>query len=383
MATFGGHFKRDGDGNIVKYESVVQQGCCTSPDTQDNYFSGNLTNNPVNTYYYNNFNNIYYSYVTLFELMVVNNWFVIMDGHVASHGNRRNLDEINVGCTKSLKDEFDTVSLWWLPKFNSTPGCNGPECYAGTNYSLDDEYIRLYFLIFYVVVVILVSNVVVAFILEAFMTRMAAEDDGLVSADLDFEEATVGLHKIIDSRYNNYSAPRKMHRLDNIGEGDASELVYYIGYRVRTLEDMRMLMYKEDLPRWNREAAIATGSYRQKDSLQRGKGKESPSTSPSTSEQDDTGTARVSEFTAVETAFNTPIEDREGIPDSLRYLVKRMEVERLQKLSKYIEQALRDRANSKSRRIKKKRIKESAVSRDLTFSDEDSSGRISDLDGHV
>jgi hypothetical protein len=32
-------------------------------------------------YFLNNFDNIFYSYVTLFELMVVNNWFVIMDAY--------------------------------------------------------------------------------------------------------------------------------------------------------------------------------------------------------------------------------------------------------------------------------------------------------------
>lgn len=50
------------------------QGCCGP------MYSGETSSQ---LYYLNNFDNIFRSYVTLFELMVVNNWFIIMDGIVS------------------------------------------------------------------------------------------------------------------------------------------------------------------------------------------------------------------------------------------------------------------------------------------------------------
>lgn len=73
---------------------------------------------PPNYYQLNNFNNLFYSYNTLFELMVVNNWHVIMELHVAAT--------------------------------NSTA--------------------RIYFFLYFLIVVIVVSNIIIAFILEAFQT---------------------------------------------------------------------------------------------------------------------------------------------------------------------------------------------------------------------
>lgn len=52
------------------------QGCEGCGD----YYSNSTT---TNRYYLNNFDNIFSSFVTLFVLMVVNNWFVIMNGFVA------------------------------------------------------------------------------------------------------------------------------------------------------------------------------------------------------------------------------------------------------------------------------------------------------------
>lgn len=40
----------------------------------------------ANDYYLNSFNNFFYSYVTVFELMVVNNWPLIASGYVALSG---------------------------------------------------------------------------------------------------------------------------------------------------------------------------------------------------------------------------------------------------------------------------------------------------------
>merc|ERR1711924_283830 len=70
------------------------------------------------SYYVNNFNDFASGVVTLFELLVVNNWYVIMDGVVAAVDN--------------------------------------------------NQWARAYFISWYVLAVIVVTNLVVAFILEGF-----------------------------------------------------------------------------------------------------------------------------------------------------------------------------------------------------------------------
>ncbi|CAG2184314.1 unnamed protein product, partial [Oppiella nova] len=56
--------------------------CCKNTSIEQYFaYSPNAT---LNGYYYlNNFSDIVVSYVTLFELMVVNNWFILMDGYAS------------------------------------------------------------------------------------------------------------------------------------------------------------------------------------------------------------------------------------------------------------------------------------------------------------
>ncbi|XP_065892686.1 two pore calcium channel protein 1-like isoform X2 [Dysidea avara] len=64
----------------------VNPGCCgnfhNGTANIQNYYIGNGSN----VYYLNNFNNILRSYVTLFELMIINNWWIIMEGFQAGTG---------------------------------------------------------------------------------------------------------------------------------------------------------------------------------------------------------------------------------------------------------------------------------------------------------
>eukprot|EP00039_Didymoeca_costata_P013175 m.196268 g.196268 ORF g.196268 m.196268 type:complete len:815 (+) comp15697_c0_seq4:99-2543(+) len=71
----------------------------------------------IGYYHLNNFNNIFRSFVTLYDLMIVNNWFLIMEGHVVATGTR------------------------WA---------------------------RVYFFIFFLVGVNVITNIIVAFVLECF-----------------------------------------------------------------------------------------------------------------------------------------------------------------------------------------------------------------------
>ena len=51
-----------------------------SNSTVEQYFHSDNSSRYQNYYYLNNFDNIFMAGVTLFELTVVNNWFIIMEG---------------------------------------------------------------------------------------------------------------------------------------------------------------------------------------------------------------------------------------------------------------------------------------------------------------
>eukprot|EP01006_Ploeotia_vitrea_P039776 TRINITY_DN66376_c5_g1_i2.p1 TRINITY_DN66376_c5_g1~~TRINITY_DN66376_c5_g1_i2.p1 ORF type:complete len:829 (-),score=434.81 TRINITY_DN66376_c5_g1_i2:379-2865(-) len=92
----------------------------------------------ADNYWENNFNDLTHSLVTLWELMIVNNWYITMNAYAA----------------------------------------------ATTRYA------RLYFVAFYFVSVVVVMNVVVAFILEAFMAQFTRVQTG---------EDEAYAHKVLDS----------------------------------------------------------------------------------------------------------------------------------------------------------------------------------------
>ncbi|VDI55921.1 two pore calcium channel protein 1 [Mytilus galloprovincialis] len=92
--------------------------CCKNTSVEAYYKYSNDSTNQM-YYYLNNFDNILESGVTLFELTVVNNWFIIMEGYAHHIG----------------------------------------------------EWSRVYFMLFYIVMMV-VMNIVVAFILEQFLFRM-------------------------------------------------------------------------------------------------------------------------------------------------------------------------------------------------------------------
>ena len=82
-------------------------------------------------YYPNNFNDVASGIVTLFELLIVNNWFVISSG-------------------------FEAVTpTWWA---------------------------RLYFISFWVVGVLICLNVVVAFAIDSFLSNSSDESEQVIRA---------------------------------------------------------------------------------------------------------------------------------------------------------------------------------------------------------
>ncbi|XP_062272652.1 two pore channel protein 1 isoform X2 [Scomber scombrus] len=106
------------------FADVVYPNCCNTSTVADSYRQINVTygNKTVleeGYYYLNNFNNILSSFVTLFELTVVNNWYITMEGVT----------------------------------------------------SMTSHWSRLYFMTFYIVTMV-VMTIIVAFILDAFVFRM-------------------------------------------------------------------------------------------------------------------------------------------------------------------------------------------------------------------
>ncbi|CAL4124824.1 unnamed protein product, partial [Meganyctiphanes norvegica] len=100
------------------FYKIDMKNCCINT-TVEQYYKYDNESVYLDYYYLNNFDDIFIAGVTLFELTVVNNWFIIMEGYV----------------------------------------------------SVTSDWARLYFMLFYLVMMIVMS-VVVAFILEAFTFRM-------------------------------------------------------------------------------------------------------------------------------------------------------------------------------------------------------------------
>jgi hypothetical protein len=61
-------------------------GLITTNPTDPNYAKLNATDYGRSGYYANNFNDMWSGFVTLFELLVANNWFVLVDGFQAVTG---------------------------------------------------------------------------------------------------------------------------------------------------------------------------------------------------------------------------------------------------------------------------------------------------------
>jgi two pore calcium channel protein 1 len=92
--------------------------CCKNTELEP-YYRSNSSALPTGFYYLNNFDNLLISYVTLFQLMVANNWHIIMGGYAQVY----------------------------------------------------TEWSRLYFMTFYIITMVVIT-IVVAFVLEAFLFRI-------------------------------------------------------------------------------------------------------------------------------------------------------------------------------------------------------------------
>ncbi|XP_010732007.1 two pore calcium channel protein 1 isoform X2 [Larimichthys crocea] len=199
------------------FADVVYPNCCNTSTVADSYRLINITygNKTVleeGYYYLNNFNNILSSFVTLFELTVVNNWYITMEG-------------------------VTSMTTHWS---------------------------RLYFMTFYIVTMV-VMTIIVAFILDAFVFRMnysrknrepvenPEEENGIVfevEVSRDEALATLELYKQTCPGQSSLSSLQGV--LLAMDRGGHSSLVYQ-GRRSRTKSDLSMKMYEEEIQEWYAE----------------------------------------------------------------------------------------------------------------------------------
>lgn len=169
--------------------------CCQNTSVQSFYAFKNGTA-ATGYYYLNNFNNIFVSGVTLFELTVVNNWFIIMEGYASA------------------------VSQWT----------------------------RVYFMSFYIVMMV-VMNIVVAFVLESFIFRINyrrqmhlddIEDHGVYKEETTLTESEMHMVSVT-------SAPISGQYI--AGQREPGPYVFR-GERHRNREDFSLRMYRDEVEIW-------------------------------------------------------------------------------------------------------------------------------------
>uniref|UniRef100_A0A3P8NCA7 Ion transport domain-containing protein n=1 Tax=Astatotilapia calliptera TaxID=8154 RepID=A0A3P8NCA7_ASTCA len=199
------------------FADVVYPNCCNTSTVADSYrlinnTQGNKTVLEEGYYYLNNFNNILSSFVTLFELTVVNNWYITMEGVT----------------------------------------------------SMTSHWSRLYFMTFYIVTMV-VMTIIVAFILDAFVFRMnysrsklnvfvhAVDENGIVfevEVSRDDVLAALELYKQMCPGSSSLSSLQGV--LQTMDKSGHSSLVY-LGRRSRTKSDLSMKMYEEEIQEWYAE----------------------------------------------------------------------------------------------------------------------------------
>ncbi|XP_033106926.1 two pore calcium channel protein 1-like [Anneissia japonica] len=181
------------------FHDLPLENCC-----QSTYFADYYSNTTTFKQYFwlNNFNNIIFSYTTLFELTVVNNWHIIMNG----------IAEVNGG---------------WS---------------------------RLYFVVFYLSSMV-VMTIVVAFILEAFIFRMRYEKK-------KHKKQPASADAEVEFQYVLTKAEIKYHFPDARNDEELSELmeeirtwgkVTFNGTRERTKGDLERTMFADEIKEWIQE----------------------------------------------------------------------------------------------------------------------------------
>ncbi|XP_022783902.1 two pore calcium channel protein 1-like [Stylophora pistillata] len=151
---------------------------CVNTSWEEEYKEGGY-------YYLNNFDDLLHSYVTLFELTVVNNWFIIMEGIVF----------------------------------------------------MTSDWARLFFMSFYIVTMV-VMTIVVAFILESFLFRIQYRKEHLTNEGEDMKikmEISVTYEELLDLGES------------YVTDLQPNQTVNYTGKRTKTKMDLNIKMYDDEV----------------------------------------------------------------------------------------------------------------------------------------
>ncbi|XP_059975640.1 two pore channel protein 1 isoform X2 [Mesoplodon densirostris] len=189
--------------------------CCNTSTVADAYrwLRHTVDNRTVveeGYYYLNNFDNILNSFVTLFELTVVNNWYIIMEGITSQ------------------------TSHWS----------------------------RLYFMTFYIVTMV-VMTIIVAFILEAFVFRMNysrksqdSEVDGGITLEKEIsKDELIAVLKLYQEAWGAASDIAQLLKILSQMERYEQNTLVFLGRRSRTKSDLSLKMYQEEIQEWYEEHA--------------------------------------------------------------------------------------------------------------------------------
>lgn len=178
--------------------------CCENTTVETFYYVG-VNDSGLGYYYLNNFHNLPRAYVTLFELMVVNNWHIIMEGYASVSGS---------------------------------------------------DWSRLFFMSFYLFTMVVVT-IIVAFILEAFLFRIEYKQKMNKDDELKVLSEEVSLNReeifFLDSVYDQKGKSGfKEFALESMDQNQ-NELEFK-GVKRRTKEELQKMMYTEKMGEWLEEA---------------------------------------------------------------------------------------------------------------------------------
>ncbi|XP_068750292.1 two pore channel protein 1-like [Montipora capricornis] len=174
---------------IECFSGLELKNCCPNTSFGNEYEEGGY-------YYLNNFNDLLHSYVTLFELTVVNNWFIIMEGIV---------------------------------------------------YKTSD-WARIYFMSFYMFTMV-VMTIIVAFILEAFLFQIQYRKEHPTD-----EREDMYIRKKITVSYQELLHLRR----DYVNDLEPNQTVTYIGKRAKTKMDLSLKMYKDEVMNWIQNETVSS-----------------------------------------------------------------------------------------------------------------------------
>ncbi|XP_049879411.1 two pore channel protein 1-like isoform X3 [Pectinophora gossypiella] len=167
--------------------------CCVNTTVEDFYKWSENASTPLGYYYLNNFENILTSGVTLFELTVVNNWFILMNAYATVAG----------------------------------------------------QFSRVYFMVFYLFTMV-VLTIVVASVLEAFRFRIQYKRS---TTKRDEEKL---LHEEV---HTNWEEAQRLGAVGDLADQLRPYLppgadVTFIGSRPRTKEVLQRRMYQTEIQKW-------------------------------------------------------------------------------------------------------------------------------------